>query len=723
MKFRRLLACCLAVALSVSLFAAISPLKASAADPAAFTTTQEGVTVSTTSKGITTATGTAGELMTLTYSEKVDFSQGAFFKYVIPKITNTDVDPEARTSGKNYILATVKNDAGYGVEFRIYALYSKVATTHLGKMQVDVTYLDPTITKNKGDYSTGRQYLETFTTYINVEDQLHTIDVHKESGMWFFASDGLSALPVTAINKNLTLGECSVTFATYAQSVAPTVKIYPVTTGVLKSYVIDGFMQLGSDVVTENGDDTVKIKVADKLAAEYPGQLIRYREQLISTVGYDVRQPINIEYSYDVSNASAVWYALGLGRPDVLESISKIKYDVNATNGEVKGGYNDGLASKNDGIMIQTTTGLAQPTYPDQNSRLAPYKTNSKSKPYAGREDMDIVTFIVKENGTDMYMNGTLIFDNLVTKLSDFADNDYLAYPYFHFFEDSANTEKGNTIVIKGVNAARRTDDKALKIVGGSNTNLEVEVDDIDNGDVTLWHYADDKLVTVDTSLYSYDKASHKLTVKYAYFDGKAYDVYKLYARNNGGSEEIAVRFSDPSLVTLPASTDKEVYTWVKGGTEDLVVTVDIHNGIYVSFSGGGISSSQYKYAPNENSTTGTITISKSYLNGKKAGSYTYTIKTTNVEEETFTCTFKIQVKNADEEDDSSSGGESTPAESTSAGDNSSSGGSTGDSAGGNSTGETTSGGRGCKGSLGGIGLFTLAGIAAAVCIAKKKNK
>ena len=383
---------------------------------------------------------------------------------------------------------------------------------------------------------------------------------------------------------------------------------------------------------------------------------------------------------------------------------------MNATNGEVKGGYNDGLASKNDGIMIQTTTGLAQPTYPDQNSRLAPYKTNSKSKPYAGREDMDIVTFIVKENGTDMYMNGTLIFDNLVTKLSDFADNDYLAYPYFHFFEDSANTEKGNTIVIKGVNAARRTDDKALKIVGGSNTNLEVEVDDIDNGDVTLWHYADDKLVTVDTSLYSYDKASHKLTVKYAYFDGKAYDVYKLYARNNGGSEEIAVRFSDPSLVTLPASTDKEVYTWVKGGT-------------YVSFSGGGISSSQYKYAPNENSTTGTITISKSYLNGKKAGSYTYTIKTTNVEEETFTCTFKIQVKNADEEDDSSSGGESTPAESTSAGDNSSSGGSTGDSAGGNSTGETTSGGRGCKGSLGGIGLFTLAGIAAAVCIAKKKNK
>lgn len=706
MKFRKYLVCGLAVALSVSLFAGLGSVKASAADPAAFTTAQAGVTVKTTSKGITTATGTAGELMELTYSETVDFAEGASFQYVIPKITDTDVDAEARTSGKNYILATVKNGDGYGVEFKVYALYSKTATTHLNKMQVDVTYLDPTITKTKGDYSVGRQYLETFTTYLNVEDAFHTIDVHKESGMWFFASDGMSALPVTSINKNLTLGECTVSFAMYAESVAPTVKIYPVVTGILKSYVIDGFMQLGSDIVTENDDDTVKIKVADKIAAENPGAEIRYREQLISTVGYDVRQPINIEYSYDVSNASAVWYALGLGRPDVLESISKVKYDVNATNAEVNSTYSDSLAAKNDGIMIQTTTGLAQPTYGPQNSRLAAYKTNSKSKPYAGREDMDIVTFIVKEDGTDMYMNGQLIFDNLVTKLSDFADNNYMAYPYFHFFEDKASTEKGNTIVIKGVNAARRTDETSLKVVGDSNKDLEVGLTDNDNGDISLWHYVDGTLTAVDTSLYSYDKENKKLTVKYAYFNGKEYEVYKLYAKNASGSEEISVRFSDPSLVTIPASTDKEVYTWIKGGTEDLVVTVDIHNGTFVSFSGGGISSSQYVYAPGENSTVGTITIAKGYLNGKKASTYTYTIKTTNVEEETFTCTFKIEIRNDGDEEPSSDGG-NTSAGTTSAGDN-----------------ETSANGgkRGCKGSLGGAGLFGLAGLAV-IGIAKKKQE
>ena len=708
MKFRKYLACCLALALSLSLFAVFTTVKASAADVAAFTTTEEGVTVNTTSKGITTATGTAGSAMTLTYSEKVDFSEGASFRYVIPKISDTDVDYEARTSGKNYIVATVKNDSGYGVEFKIYALYSKTATTHLNKMQVDVTYLDPTITKIGGDYSTGRQYLETFTTYMNVEDSFHTIDVHKESGMWFFASDGMSALPVTAINKNLVLGDCTVTFTMYAAGVNPTVKIYPVEKGILKSYVINGFMQLGSDIVTENNDDTVKIKVADKIAAENPGALIRYREQLISTVGYDVRKPINIEYSYDVSNASAVWYALGLGRPDVLESISKVKYDVNKTNGEASDGYSDSLAAMNDGIMIQTTTGLAQPTYREQNSRLAPYKTNSKSKPYSGREDMDIVTFIVKEDGTDMYMNGQLIFDNLITKLSDFADNDYMAYPYFHFFEDKASTEKGNTIVIKGVNAARRTDEKALKVVGGSNKDLEVGLTDNDNGDITLWHYADGALTAVDSSLYTYDKANEKLTLKYAYFEGKDYEVYNLYARNNSGSEEISVRFSDPTLVTIPASTDKEVYPWIKGGTEDLVVTADIHNGTFVSFSGGGISSSQYVYAPKENSTVGTITISKAYLNGKKVGTYTYTIKTTNVEEEIFACTFKIEIKDDDADEPTDSG--NTSSGGTSAGGNTSSGGTEKPSKG------------GCGGSIGGLSLFGLAGLAV-VFIAKKKNK
>ena len=700
MKNGKFFAVCCGAFLGLSLFLGTGAVNASAEEVPCFTTDQSGVNVSTSAKGITTATGTAAELMTLEYTASVDFSEGASFKYVIPQATDISIDKDARTSGSNYLRVTVKNKDGYGVEFKSYALYSKTATTHIDKMQVDVTYLDPTITETKGnDYTPGRQYLETFTTYTNVEDAFHTVDVHKESGMWFFAADGYSALPVTKINKNLELGECSITFEMYSSTVAPKVKIYPVESGILKSYVIDDFMQLGSDIVTENADDTVKIKVADKRALEFPGSELRYREQLISTVGYDVRKPINIEYSYDVSNASAVWYALGLGRPDVLESVSKIKYDVNATNCKAKGGYSDSIAANNDGIMLQTTTGLAQPTCREQNSRLSPYKTNSKSKPYESREDMDLVTFIVKEEGTDMYMNGTLIFDNLVTKLSDFAESDYMAYPYFHFFEDKANTEKGNTIVIKGVNAARRTDDKALKVVGGSNRDLEVGLTDNDNGEITLWHYEDDAFTEVDASLYAYDAATEKLTVKYSYFDGKAYDVHKLYARNDSGSEEISVRFSDPALVTVPPSTDKAVYEWIKGGTEELIVTLDIHNGTFVSFSGGGIASSQYVYTPGVDSTVGTIAIKSAYLNGKKTGTYTFTVKTTNVEEEVFTCTFKIEIKNEGEGDSSTGDGNSETSSGTSSPEK-----------------------KGCGSALG-AGSALLIGAAAIALIAKKKSE
>lgn len=709
MKLKNLFVLSCATLLCASLSAGVATIASAEELVPAFTTMQDGVSISTSSKGISTVTGKAGEAVTLEYTEAVDFTEGASFRYLIPTSSDIEIDSNCRSTGNNYVLVTVKDDSGYGVEFKIYALYSKIATSNLNKMQVDVTYLDPTITETKGnDYTPGRRYLETFTTYMNVEDAFHTIDVHKEDGMWFFASDGYSALPVTAINESLVLDNCDVIFEVYSRNVAPTVKVYPVETGILKNYVIDGFMQLGSAIVSDPGDDTVKIKVADKRAEEMPGQLIRYREQLISTTGYDVRYPINIEYSYDVSNASAVWYALGLGRPNVLDSIDKLKYDVNKTNVEIKREYSDSLAAKNDGVMIQTTTGMAQPTYSEQNSRLAAYKTNSKSKPYESRDDMDIVTFIVKENGTDMYMNGTLIFDNLVTKLSDFEDSNYMAYPYFHFFEDNASKEKGNTIVIKGVNAARRTDEGNLKVIGESNADLEVGLTDNDNGEITLWYYVDGALAAVPSELYSYDAEHEKLTLKYGYFSGKEYDVYKLYARNASGSEELVVRFSDPSLVTVPATTDKAEYEWIRGSEGDLVISVDIRNGLWMEkgFSGGGISQTQYTYTPGTDSTVGTITIGNAYLNSKKAGTYTYTIRTTNVEEELFSYQFKIVFKNevddpADTEFSSGMGSVSSDSEN-----------------GGDNGGEDS----GCNSVIGGACIGVALVLAAAFAVGKKKE-
>ena len=658
-KFLLALACAFLLSASVGATAAL------AAEGTQWETSQSGVTISGTAT-VTNVTGTADEAVKLTQKEAVNLHAGAYVEFIIQKATDTTIDADARKTGSNYILFTAKTSAGVGVQFRIYARYSQNATAFPNKMEVDVFYLDPSITAGT-DSEAGRKYLESFETYQRIEDTRHSIDVHKENGMWFFAFDGLTAIPVPELN-DVDLSGATLTFEYYSKENAPKFKLYTAKAGIHKNYIENNLLQFGSDQIEKLADDTVRYKIADQRAAQYPGQEIRYREHLISATGYDVTKPINISYSYDVSNASAVWYAVGLGRPDVLNSINRSKYDVfGADPSKSIESYSDSIAAKNDGIMFQTTTGLAQPTYSEQNNRKETYTTNSASKPYEGRENMDTITFIVKENGTDMYHNGKLIFENLVTKLSDFEESGYMAYPYFHFFEDNANTSKGNTIVVNGFNVATLTDeDPSYKITGGTNTDLVVGLDNLANGDITLLEPdGEGGMTAVDSSLYTYDAASKKLTVKYAWFDGREYQVYKLYARNNDGSAEISVRFSDPELKTEPPTVGKDSYFWKTGsGTEDLVIEVDIHNGIWVGCQGGGLMKNNYTYTPGENgSTVGTIAIKKEFLNNKKAGTFTFTVKTKNEENEEFTCQFKITVGESEDQvpdggGDGDSGGE-----------------------------------------------------------------
>lgn len=595
---------------------------------------------------VSNVTGEAGTAIVLNQKGEVNFNEGAYVEFIIVKATDTTIDENARSNGNNYIRFTAVNAQGVGVEMVIYARYSSVSTM-VNKMDVDVFYLDPAIEAGNNAVE-GKKYLETFETYQRVEDTRHCIDIHKENGMWFFAFDGLTAIPVPELNA-MDLSEASLTFEYFSKTNKPSFKLYTAKSGVKKNYIENNLLQFGSDQIEQLADDTVRYRIADQRAAQYAGQEIRYREHLISATAYDVRQPITIEYSYDVSNASAVWYAVGLGRPNVLNSITRLKYDVfGEDKTKVVEDYSDSIAAKNDGIMFQTGTGMAQPTEATQNNRLESYTTNSASKPYEGRENMDRITFIVKENGTDMYHNGKLIFSDLVTKLSDFESNGYMAYPYFHFFEDKASTSKGNTIVVNGFNVPELTEEDAdYKVVGNSNKDLTVGLKNPGTGEITmLAPDADGVLQEMDASLYSYDAEKQTLTIKYSWFEGKAYDIYKLYASNGDGSAQIAVRYSDPDLATLPPTVEKDSYFWKTGsGTEDLVVKVDIHNGIWKSFSGAGIMTNNYTAEPeSEGSTVYVITISKDFLNNKKAGSYTFTVRTTDVEEGSYSCQFKVTV-------------------------------------------------------------------------------
>jgi len=628
--------------------------------------TDSNVTLDNSNSNYTAVAGIVDSPVKLRLSGAVNVNEGFSFRYLFVNANNIDVKEGVRDSGDNYIKTTIMS-GDIGIQIVTYAKYIKAqnAPSQLAQMENDIFYIDPAVKNTSAkDNAAGIRYLETIETYVATDGEFHTIDLHKEDGLWFIATDGLSAMPIPEYN-SMDLSNATVQFEVYSKAKAPAFRVYKPAAGALKQYIHHDMVQFGSDEITKLSDDTTRFRIRDKLAAKNPGSQIRYREQLISSKGYDVRQPINLEFSYDVSDASAVWYAVGLGRPNVYSTITKLKYNVFGYDGDPKStglsSYSDNIAAKNDAIMFQTTTGLAQPYYVGQNNRLSPYLTNSASKPYSGRGNMDLLTFVVKENGTDLYHNGELLFDNLVTKLSDFESNGYMAYPFFHFFEDNANPLKGNTIVIKGVNAARRTDDSELKVVGGSNTDLQIGLDNNDNGEITLHQYVGGTLTAVNSSLYSYDAQNKLLTVKYGFFEGKAYGLHNLYARNNSGSEEIVVRLSDPELVTQPPVPEQDVIYWKQeGGTEDLLVKVDVKNGIFMSFSGGGITRSQWE--SEQEGTIVTITIDKDFLNNKKDGTYTFTVRTGNIEQEEFTATFRIIVNQTgtepDEDEDNGDNGD-----------------------------------------------------------------
>lgn len=659
--------------LAVLMFAALAPAigLSEGADAAAMPSwtlvSGTGASINNDNANYGAVTGSADAAVTLRLDGTVNVSSdGFYFEYLFADSEHIDIDAGVRTNGKNYIKTTVANGDD-SIVILSYARYTneQTAASQIAKMQHDVFYYNPELKRNSANNHTadGSLYLETVETYVNVTGSRHTVELYFERDILFIGLDGLCVMPNYTINE-LDLDGATVTLEVYSKGKAPSFRIYPANSGFKKQYIQHDYVQFGSCEVTELPDDTVRYRVKDKRADQFAGTELRYREQLISATGYDVRQPITVEFSYDVSNASAVWYAVGLGRPGLYDDIEKLRYDVYGYSGD-KGkmftSYGDGLARINDGIMFQTTTGRAQPTNPKQNSRLADYYTNSASKPYSGRGNVDVLTFIVGETGTDLYHNGELLFSALETKLSDFAGGNYMAYPYFHFFEDKANSTKGNTIVIKGVNAPERTDDTALRLTGGSNEDVTLGLDAKGNGDITLYDYRDGVYTEIDGKLYDFDAEKKELTVKYAYFEDKPYDICKLYARNNSGSEEISVRFSDPELATKPPEFESGTYYWKVGaGTEDLVLNVDIKNGEFYSFSGAGITAANWTYIPgDESSTVGSIVIDKTFLNNKKEQSFTFTLRTKNIEDEYFEAKCTLVINKTGEAD--GTGGDDGP--------------------------------------------------------------
>ena len=231
-------------------------------------------------------------------------------------------------------------------------------------------------------------------------------------------------------------------------------------------------------------------------------------------------------------------------------------------------------------------------------------------------------------------------------KRSDFKSGK--VYPYFHFIGTPANPNKENKVVVKGVNAPKITDaENSYSYLVGSSDPVVVGLENYENANGALALYYDGACTqAVDASQYEYDAAEKKLTVKSGAFASFSAGQNTLFAKNDGGSEQINILVRDAGEATVPPEVEKETYYYKKGDTADLEIKVDIHNGTFQKVNGGGLSSSRYTFvAPEGDSTVGTIVISgEKFLSGKDYGELKFTVYTVDIYGETYTDVFYVNI-------------------------------------------------------------------------------
>lgn len=634
---KKLLLLVMTLAMLVSCFAgtAFAVSAAEASWSGSNVTIGEGVT------GGTLVTNDTGEEQSVTYSETVDFNTGAKVQvafvqtdyFPLHVVSN---EPTAFLNDTDYIKFTALQD-GKGVEVKAYAMYANNDGRAIAsaKMLAEVTYID-------GD---TREYVESFETFTNVHATPHTLQIRKEGGFLFVSFDGIAAVPV-ASKANLDLSAATLSIST-KNTEAHRYEIMSVSGANLTSFIYhDEWGTLGATEVTDNADGTTVYNIRDGRMGRYNGAETRVRENLVNVKGYDVTQPIVLEAQYEIVNTMAVWWAIALA-DNPYGNLDRMVYyledEGEHKRGDFKENYGSNNMSKDYGVMFQTVAGMAQPQ--KENELLSAYTTRAGAGGYSNRANLDTIVIEIGDEGTKWTYNGTVLFESIEPKRSDFEDGK--VYPYFHFIGTPANPNKENKVVIKGINAPKLTSDETYNYVVGSQDDVVVGLENYNNTNGELTLYTDGACTqAVDSSLYSYNAESKQLTLKAGVFTGFSAGQNYLYVKNDGGSEEITVLVRDAGATTTPPEVEKDVYYYKKGDTADLEIKVDIHNGEFQRVTGGGMSSSRYTFnAPTDGSTIGTIVISgEKFLSGKDYGDLKFTVYTVDVYGETYTDTFTVSV-------------------------------------------------------------------------------
>ena len=372
--------------------------------------------------------------------------------------------------------------------------------------------------------------------------------------------------------------------------------------------------------------------------------------------------------------------------------------------GNVDDAYGSGDINKNKGLMFQTTTGLAEPYYTQDTSAQRPYADNGGGASYSGQEMLNTIRVEIGTDSTDIYWNGTILFEDYPLTQSDFDSSDGKVYPYFRFIESPSNQYKTNTLTIKGINTPTVEESATtLQRRFDETEPLVLTVDDRDNGDIV---FAKSDRTAIDSSLVSYDAEANTLTIQAeAFADVTEAGTYTYLVGNDGGYQPITIVFAEEFEALQSPELSITTYTMVEGQAPEggLTFTADLKNGEFVSLVGSGLSRSQYTMTLDEATNVATFVISQDFLNNLAIGERTLTLRTQSTDGTETEASAQLVITVTDESGNSG-------------------GGNTGDN-GGDNGGEATPSG-GCSstvaGAAVGIGGVLLVA-AAAVCMFKKR--
>ena len=627
---------------AVLLFGCIGLIKSAGARAETASWSAQFGTVAPAEKGVLLSANEEDLEAIFQYEGSLDFVSGTQFDFDIPKgkfyARESGSLPEGstaaefrakeiaqiRTEDNDYLTFCVTAEDGRGLELKARALFADEDALY-NKMMVDVTYVG---------VSGERDYTETFETYRAIFSETHTFAIVRENGYYFASFDGISAIPVAKYS-DMDLSSASFHIKMRSRVLSEIAISEPERAE--QKFVTENWATFGATDVSTNEDGTLSFLVQDMRVRQYNGTRdLRIREEVINLKGYDVRYPIVLEGCYDINETMAVWWGLGLGRTP-FDTAGKLVYH---PDGSVKQDYDSNTLIENDGIMFQTTTGIAQQQV--QNHRIEEYVTNAGTTGYSGYENLDRIIIEVGENSTTITYNGTVIFEDMSSKRSDFKDG--RLYPFFHFIGTPANPYKQNRVIIKGVNQPILLSDEIPEVRLGTPSFVSIFVDNHGGKNGALKVYKDRECSQpFDESSYNYDKNTHALTISASQFNGFAVGLQTIWLANGEGITAQVLRVRDPNAVYLPADVPTGL-VFDPQGEEDLTFTADLKNNEFVRIAGSGLGSSNYETSISDGKLT--VTIRRAFLRAKPEGVYSFRIITRTAEQDELESEFFITVGN-----------------------------------------------------------------------------